>query len=198
MDASESGKLGYEKVKATLDAFRDEQMIKAIQRYSANPKFCLYCGKEISYEKRRTTFCSRSCATSFRQKSAPNRRSKICQCGNEKKPSNKYCSDCAEKHVYLRPQSVELLKDSVAIKRLLVEKRGHRCEDCGLSEWKSHPIPLEMHHIDGDSDNNTAENLKLVCPNCHAFTPHYKGAVKGKNGSRQKMRRKRYANGETW
>ena len=37
------------------------------------------------------------------------------------------------------------------------------------------PIPLEVHHIDGDSLNNEMSNLKLLCPNCHAFTDNYRG-----------------------
>lgn len=37
------------------------------------------------------------------------------------------------------------------------------------------PIPLETHHIDGIKTNNELNNLKLLCPNCHAFTDNYKG-----------------------
>jgi uncharacterized membrane protein len=35
-------------------------------------------------------------------------------------------------------------------------------------------IPLEMEHIDGDSKNNVRDNLKLLCPNCHAQTPTWR------------------------
>jgi hypothetical protein len=49
------------------------------------------------------------------------------------------------------------------------------CETCGNSEWLGHPIPLELHHIDGDHTNNTINNLVLICPNCHTFTPNYRG-----------------------
>jgi hypothetical protein len=60
-------------------------------------------------------------------------------------------------------------------KAVLIKERGHRCEDCGLSEWKSQPIPLELEHSDGDNRNNTRENLKLLCCNCHALTPTWRG-----------------------
>ena len=43
----------------------------------------------------------------------------------------------------------------------LIALRGHRCECCGLTEWLDNPISLEVHHEDGDSLNNTLENLKL-------------------------------------
>lgn len=59
--------------------------------------------------------------------------------------------------------------------RPLVALRGHRCESCGLSEWMGNPIPLEVHHIDGDKLNNVLENLQLLCPNCHTLTPNWGG-----------------------
>jgi len=60
-------------------------------------------------------------------------------------------------------------------KGVLLQERGHKCEDCGLSEWKGQPIPIELEHIDGDNKNNTRENLKLLCCNCHALTPTWRG-----------------------
>lgn len=41
-------------------------------------------------------------------------------------------------------------------------------------------IPLEIDHIDGNSENNSEENLRLICPNCHSLTATYKGANRGK------------------
>jgi hypothetical protein len=60
-------------------------------------------------------------------------------------------------------------------KSALIQERGHKCEGCGLTEWKSQPIPLELEHIDGDNKNNTKENLQLLCCNCHALTPTWRG-----------------------
>lgn len=53
--------------------------------------------------------------------------------------------------------------------------RGHKCESCGLEEWKGRLIPLEVHHIDGDELNSELNNLQILCPNCHALTDNYKG-----------------------
>ena len=50
-----------------------------------------------------------------------------------------------------------------------------KCEKCGLSEWLGVQIPLELHHIDGDTYNNNIENLEILCPNCHALTEYYRG-----------------------
>ncbi len=60
-------------------------------------------------------------------------------------------------------------------KAYLIRLRGHRCEGCDLTEWCGVPIALEVHHIDGQSDNNALGNRQLLCPNCHAQTPNYRG-----------------------
>lgn len=54
------------------------------------------------------------------------------------------------------------------------------------------PIPIELDHIDGNPENNELDNLRLICPNCHAQTPTYKGANKG-NGRHE--RKERYQKG---
>lgn len=56
--------------------------------------------------------------------------------------------------------------------------RGRKCEECGRSRWSEQPIPLELHHVDGNSRNHADNNLQLLCPNCHALTPNYRGRNK--------------------
>lgn len=59
-------------------------------------------------------------------------------------------------------------------KRLIVEGFfKEKCSICELEKWRGKKIPLELDHINGDRHNNKLENLRLLCPNCHAQTPTY-------------------------
>ncbi len=61
--------------------------------------------------------------------------------------------------------------------RIIKEKiLEHRCMGCLLEVWRDKPIPLELHHVDGNRKNNNLSNLQLLCPNCHAQTDNYRGA----------------------
>lgn len=59
------------------------------------------------------------------------------------------------------------------LKRLLRDYKEYKCEICGISEWNGKPIRLQVHHINGNNEDNTLENLQILCPNCHSQTETY-------------------------
>lgn len=75
---------------------------------------------------------------------------------------------------YSRFQYGKVIKPA-NMKAALVALRGNECECCHNTTWLDKPITLEVHHLDGDSLNNTLENLQLLCPNCHSYTDNWRG-----------------------
>jgi hypothetical protein len=90
------------------------------------------------------------------------------------------------KSPFVRQRALEeiMVKDSVYTtsmlrKRLISEGIfEHQCMSCGLDTWMGNKIPLEIDHINGDRQDNRLENLRLLCPNCHALTATYRGKNK--------------------
>jgi len=71
---------------------------------------------------------------------------------------------------------------SFRLKKYLFREQllAKHCSNCNLEEWLGKPIPLELDHINGISNDNRIENLRVLCPNCHSLTPTYRGKNKGK------------------
>ena len=98
---------------------------------------------------------------------------------NMKKTLQRYNIDCSHwtgqgwsKDQQLKDWSA--YNDIKSVRRNLIRERSHKCEECDLSEWRSFPITLEIHHIDGDRTNNSLSNLQLLCCNCHALTDFWR------------------------
>lgn len=127
-----------------------------------------------------------------------NRVTHVCKnCGvdfpHKKSTTNKFCSrSCSGE--WSRNDSLrkflagEVLSEST-IRRCVLDYNGRMCCLCMQDEtWNGKPLTLQVDHIDGNSDNNSVNNLRVLCPNCHTQTDNYgpKGA-----GSRYKKMRKR-------
>lgn len=66
-----------------------------------------------------------------------------------------------------RPARISI-EDWKPTKERLIANRGHKCEKCGCTEWQGYPIPLEVHHINGNHMDDTWDNVQLLCCNCHS------------------------------
>ena len=71
---------------------------------------------------------------------------------------------------------------TIHLKRRLIREgfKTEACELCGWAERRPHDgvIPVELDHINGDRSDNRLENLRVLCPNCHAMQPTHRGLNK--------------------
>ena len=132
-------------------------------------RHCKYCNKKLTKRSSRI-YCSNKCQGTERRQE----KNKLI----EEDPNNKSIGQRA-------------------LRRYLIDQNGAKCMECGWDKVNTTTgmCPIELEHIDGNSENNNLENLKLLCPNCHSLTPTYKALNKG-NGRHKRM--KRYNEGKSY
>ena len=195
MNRSEAGKLGYEKSKVKLA----ENHVRFVGSYYSNPKKCGFCKSVIVFEKRLNDFCNHSCsAKACNAKRNCKEGVKIRQClfcgKNTNKNAKFFCSRKCQldsQHKAFIEAWLEGKKDGIIsggmdvsfyIRRWLRERCGDKCELCGWNQKnpKTNKVPLQLDHKDGNAENNSFENLRFLCPNCHSLTPTFGGLNRGK------------------
>lgn len=157
--------------------------------------------KDFRYLKNDYVIICEKCGTSFIKNLAEkyfqtNRFIKICKkCKNK----NKYLNQEEKRIIQIKngkkssvtrlnnykTLSIDKAPYSEKIRRIL-EKQDYKCLICKISEWNKKPIKLQIHHIDGNKNNNSVENLQFLCPNCHSQTENFtsKNSLKNKmNGN---------------
>lgn len=209
-------------LKRTNRSIKNKLEEVGLKFYDVNPttekRCCLNCNKEFETKKiEPNKFCGHSCSAIFNNKKRKkknrinvNKRKRIeyhkrknKECENCKSiTTNKYCGPkCQQEHkrhlIFKKIESGDLSLDSKWYKKYLIEKYGEKCMECGWCEKNKYSgkIPIELEHIDGNSENNDLKNLKLLCPNHHSLTPTYKALNVG-NGRHN--RRKRYKEGKSY
>lgn len=165
---------------------------------------CLKCKKDTANDK----FCNRSCAASYNNRNVGNRHGT----GNKRDVRNNclncqadvgtktYCSSKCQQEKARKDKIVAWLAGEISylprfVKPYLLEQQDHKCALCKMQdEWQGMPIIFILDHIDGNSEDNSRDNLRLVCPNCDSQLPTYKSKNLG-NG--RFKRRQRYAEGKS-
>lgn len=218
---SEAGRLGALACKNITNWLKRQERIVT---YYKNPKLCKWCGCIIDYKKHtENIFCSQSCSASYnnikrnsarkiveikgntiykhRNRYDTNKYVKRCICcGKEIPYKQKYCSNKCQ-IVYqnkLRDDEIESGKSVTQrkLKSYLVSKYNKCMNPTCCWDWsKNANVSLEIHHIDGNPNNNTLDNVILLCPNCHSLTDTYKAKNMG-NG--RAFRRQRYKEGKSF
>lgn len=203
---SEAGKLGA--IQSAITTAKKKQ--GRINKYNLNPTKCQECNKSFSYEKRNNKFCDRSCSASFNNRGnvkngTPKPKEKICKTCNEIFPFTRqsrnttHCPKCIKEVNYKitikNAKNIDELHSDKSRRLYLINKHSNKCFVCKNTTWNNVPIPIELDHIDGNSENNIEENLRLICPNCHALTNTYKNKNKGKGRAK---RMKRYNDGKSY
>ena len=158
-------------------------------------KFCLNCSNKL--ENSENIFCNHSCAATYNNKNRGVERECL-QCGKVTK-NYKFCSKICSTE-FLKSESFRKIEEGDVTlgvqryKEYLILKYGEKCMECGWCEVNpySEKIPIQLEHMDGNSDNNSLNNLKLLCPNCHSLTSTYGALNKGNGRTRRKVYRKEY------
>lgn len=132
---------------------------KGINRVEKTEK-CLCCGKSFAYiyskNIRERKFCSKQCCRKYKDKFKGIDETGIVGAN-------------AKQHGHIQ----------MIAREYLIKKHGHKCMMCGRSTWLGQPIMLIADHIDGNPTNNHISNFRIICPNCDATLPTFKGRNKG-------------------
>lgn len=106
---------------------------------------CDYCGKryllsESRYDKNNFHFCCRECKDKAQSLAS------------------------GEKFNDLRPEHYGAETSIHSYRTAAFMNYPHQCAICG---WNEDEDVLQVHHIDEDRQNNSLENLIILCPTCH-------------------------------
>jgi transposase-like protein len=82
-------------------------------------------------------------------------------------------NDSSKKAEYYLNNDVFITASALRKKLLDEGIQERKCECCGLDKWMGGDIPLELHHINGNHNDNRIENLEILCSNCHSMRHGY-------------------------
>lgn len=156
---------------------------------------CLECGVVINSKDRRRKFCSHSCSATYNNRIKGNISLRDCPgpCSKKVQGSSKstYCSkECRKIHKIEQWHRNEWIPKGDFPKWLRDVLVAGGCSQCHWNEYNPYTgrPACQIDHVNGDSENNRYDNIRVLCPNCHSLTPTYGILNKGRG------RKRRYAN----
>jgi 5-methylcytosine-specific restriction endonuclease McrA len=66
-------------------------------------------------------------------------------------------------------------RQNIKIRLLRAGILENRCSICGLTEWMSSALTMQIDHVNGAKNDHRLENLRMLCPNCHSQTATFAG-----------------------
>ncbi len=158
---------------------------------------CQKCGAATANAK----YCSRGCSNSVTSSQYPKRKKTrgavdCLACGAATMNPRFCCQPC--QHAFQSRGKVEQWLSGEKtyetvkwfMRTWLLEKSNNACSRCGWDE--RNPLtgksPLDIDHINGNRKDNRAENLRVLCPNCHSLTETYKALNSAPNRRRRSQK----------
>lgn len=156
-------------------------VIKYGRKRRAKEYICPNCKSKfiraIAHTKTEKPFCSKKCFIESRKKEKP---TLICDyCGKEfkrkkskmKSKSGKYfcCRKCLDEARKIKNNIVPVkhYQNGVSTYReQAINNYGAVCSHCDYNEFTE---GLDVHHIDGNRENNDLDNLMVLCTLCHVL-----------------------------
>jgi hypothetical protein len=150
---------------------------------------CLFCDVEFNANEKEVRrgngkFCTLSCSSKFYSRERSLKKIPNVECALCKKKFYKSKSDfalsksglffCCRKH---KDQAQRIggiraiMPDHYGTslkkyRQLALSVKDTKCERCG---YEQNPAAIVIHHIDKNRDNNSIDNLEVLCSNCHAI-----------------------------
>lgn len=145
---------------------------------------CDHCGdpcyiKPKKQAEQKNGFCSIGCYSNHRVASSANFNKRCLLCKDKyysRSENSKYCTrQCSNKaRTGIKYDGQRLGCNIVSLSKMreaIIARDGNKCLFCNIPPvWNNKNLTLQIDHISGNRKDNSLDNLRLLCPNCHSQT----------------------------